>query len=175
MIILSKYVSQFLFATKADTEMWCVSVQDHISVFFPLLFFLQISWRAVTIQSMYDVHLVTFPCWPPPTHSTQIGVIEIWAHAFFRYRQPVQPHIIEADKYVIQTKNIHQLWALLKCTWQENKFAFLFFIGVKCECMSLGKRDAITGRKEKVLPHTFYLPVRHVRINKPVSANENPC
>lgn len=153
-----------------------VSSRAHLCVFPPLLFFLQFSWRVVTIQSMYDVHLVTFPCWPPPTHSTQIGVIEIRANLhIFSDRQLVQPPIIEADKCVIQTKNIHQPWALLKCTWQENKFAFLFFIGVKCECMSLGKRDAITGRKEKVLPHTFYLPVRHVRINKPVSANENPC
>lgn len=154
----------------------CVSSSAHLSVFpTPIL--------PITDQlegcndSQHTIHSVTFPCWPPPTHSTQIGVIEIWAnsHIFFRYRQPVQPCITEADKYVIPTKNIHQLWALLKCTWQENKFAFSFFIGIKCECMSLGRRDAITGQKEKVLPHTFYLPVRHVRINKPVSANENPC
>lgn len=170
-------MSQFLFATKADTEMWCVSVQELISVFFPPLSFpLQISWRAVTIQSVYDtfgdISMLT------STHSFHTNWcywnLSKLAH-FFRYRQPVQPCIIEADKYVIPTKNIHQHWALLKCTWQENKFAFSFFIGIKCECMSLGRRDAITGRKEKVLPHTFYLPVRHVRINKPVSANENPC
>lgn len=87
--------------------------------------------RVVPFSMLASSHLIT-----------QTVILKSWKTRFFLGTDNLCNLII-----VVET--IHQHRSFLKRTWHENIFAFSFFIGVKCECVSLGGEMQSSDQKGK--------------------------